>query len=457
MTTYFVGKGGNDGNTGLSWAQRFLTLNGAEDEPVASGDTVWVGPGIYREQLTCDIDGASEIAYIADVTGENTDGVGGDVIISASDGDTTATRSYGIYADTKSYRTFIGFHVVGFSNDGFNFSSCDHIVLRDCSTTGGDHTAITGFYLFDTYNTIELTRCSSISSYYGIEISGTGDQSAISFNISDCLLIGNWNSFKTTNIDSIVFQNCSIIGGATGITTSSLAGATSITVRNCVILCTFRSMSAAVAGDIASTYCLVSGNGTSNWTAGVGDVEDYVSNLQLPILIGNDTGIRFPVPLLGQLNPYAYASRRTGSNETSTDLFGISKPTTTAKSSWGAIQFQPGERETATTRGASTASIGFADAGEHQIWVPVTNASTTISVYCYREANYAGTNPRMVIKEPGQADRTTTDAAAASQWNLLTDTFTPSGDTDYVVVCLQSLNTAAAGNYASFFDDLDVS
>ena len=63
----------------------------------------------------------------------------------------------------------------------------------------------------------------------------------------------------------------------------------------------------------------------------------------------------------------------------------------------------------------------------------------------------------MVVKQPGQSDDVTTDAAAASQWNLLTTTLTPAADPPYVVVELQSLNTAAAGNYDVFFDDLVVS
>ena len=96
------------------------------------------------------------------------------------------------------------------------------------------------------------------------------------------------------------------------------------------------------------------------------------------------------------------------------------------------------------------------DAAIHQIWVPVANESTTISVYVQREANYAGTNPRLIVKQPGQADDVTTDVAAASQWNELTTTLTPAADPPYVVVELQSLNTAVAGNYDVFFDDLTV-
>ena len=75
MTTLYVGPGGNDANNGLSWANRRLTLNGVEDKPVAAGDTVYVGPGVYRETLTVDVAGSSgnPITYIGDVPLNATD------------------------------------------------------------------------------------------------------------------------------------------------------------------------------------------------------------------------------------------------------------------------------------------------------------------------------------------------------------------------------------------------
>ena len=130
--------------------------------------------------------------------------------------------------------------------------------------------------------------------------------------------------------------------------------------------------------------------------------------------------------------------------------------TTAAKNSWGPVQFHDMERDTATVRSGGTSSMKFNDAGVQQMWVPHSGAQITVSVYVQREANYAGNNPQMVIKQPGQADRTTADTGAAGAWNELTDTFTPAADPEYVVVELQSLNTAAAGNYAVYFDDLTV-
>jgi len=62
-TAHYVGSGGNDANSGLTWALRKLTLNGAEDTPLtAARHTVYVAPGTYRELLTCDLSGPTAYA-----------------------------------------------------------------------------------------------------------------------------------------------------------------------------------------------------------------------------------------------------------------------------------------------------------------------------------------------------------------------------------------------------------
>jgi hypothetical protein len=146
-----------------------------------------------------------------------------------------------------------------------------------------------------------------------------------------------------------------------------------------------------------------------------------------------------------------------GTGEPTSDLYGVTRPATSAKKSRGAVQYQPVSRETATTYDSSAASLKLSDAGEVQFKVPVTAAETTISVRVYREADYDGTAPQMVIKQPGQADQTTTDAGDAGEWNELTDTFTPAASPGYVFVVLKSNNTATSGNYDVFFDALAVS
>ena len=136
---------------------------------------------------------------------------------------------------------------------------------------------------------------------------------------------------------------------------------------------------------------------------------------------------------------------------------GLARPATASKNSWGAVQYTGAARETTTVQ-AGTQSLKLPDAGTQFLMrVPVTAVSTTISLYCYREADYTGTNPQMILRQPGQSDRTTTDAGSASAWNQLTDTFTPAASPPYVDIFVRSSNTAAATDFDVFFDSVSVS
>lgn len=466
MTDRYVGSGGNDGDSGLTWALRKLTLNGVEDTPVVAGDDIYVGPGVYREQLTVDVSGAGGniITYIADVTGENTDGVGGLVRITASDNDTTATRTICILnAGGYDYRTFRGFKFEFGTSGQVRFQTVNTVtnwILEDCifgeATDSGGYGFVT--WSITGVDDITIRRCIFFSHRLSaIYFNPSGPDAASSIDIENCIFFGDgWGeSIKIDETDGITIRNCTFHGCAEGIDVddNNTNGYTTY-VYNCYFAGTgSAALEGGVIGDITEDYnsfwnCFAKRVNTNTGA----NSQSYPMFWDFGLLFD---GIRFQKSPFAP-SDYSALTAITGTGELNTDLFGIARPATAAKNSWGAIQFHDAERETTTTRGASTASITLHDAGVHQIWVPVTNVSTTISVYVYREANYAGTNPRLVVKQPGQSDDTTTDAAAASQWNELTTTLTPAADPPYVVVELQSLNTAAAGNYDIFFDDLTV-
>lgn len=454
MATYYIDPvNGNDADDGLSWANAFLTLNGAEDEPVAAGDTVYVGPGVYRELLTCDVSGGgvgTPITYIGDVTGENTDGVGGIVRITASDDDQTATRDYCINGTLKEYRTFRGFQMdtaalYGVYDFGIYFILEDCVIIL-CYYAGMrvDGNTPTGFI---------VRRC-IFSDFYlrGIWMV-MGVEESVAGLIENCSFIAMTDAaVYVEKLDDLVVKNCMCIGVGTGVrAVAALAG--TIDVNNCIFESIGTALRAAAAGDLVEDYNTFFNNDTDRTNVNVGgNSVTYPALFRAPILLD---GYKFPW-CFGELSEWSQVRAITGTSEPSDDLFGIGRPATAAKNSWGPVQFHDMERETTTTRTGGV-SMTLHDAGLLQIWVPVTAVSTTISVYVYREANYAGTNPRLIVKQPGVADDVTTDANAASQWNLLTTTLTPAADPPYVVVELQSLNTAVALAYDVFFDDLVVS
>jgi hypothetical protein len=160
MTTRYCGLGGSDANDGLSWANRKLTLNGVEDTPVAAGDLCYIGPGVYRELLTVDVSGSvgSPITYVADVSGEHTDGIGGVVRITGSDNDTTVTRASCITGTSKDYRTFRGFVLDTTSSNIIALvTACSNWIIEDCyfgTPTGGNQISVAG-----TGTTNTIRRC----------------------------------------------------------------------------------------------------------------------------------------------------------------------------------------------------------------------------------------------------------------------------------------------------------
>lgn len=460
MTIYYVGPGGDDGNNGTTWALRKLTLNGAEDIPLSAGDTVYVGPGTYRETLTVDQSGSSgqPITYIGDVTGEHTDGVGGVVRITGSDNDQTGTRSTCIWAPgTRAYRIFRGFWLDSGTAAGFSVTGdSGSWTIEDCVFGGFEGSGVYALYLeVNTPTNWTIRRCTFIGMYGAVYFTYSSDVTASNAIVENCLFMGCIYGVYCNNVDSVLIQNCTFIGGYYGVRANSLALTTYIIVQNCIAVGLTYGLAGSAAGEIHEDYnCLsANSNNTANCTSG-GNSVAYVPHFLLPLLLSS---MLFPPPQPGALAPWSQLKAFVGADERIHDLYGVPRPATAIKNSLGPVQYQPVEREASITHNSSPASIELSDAGRVQFRIPVTNTSTIISVYVYREANYAGTLPQMVIKQPGQSDRTTTDTGLPGQWNQLSDTFTPAATPGYVIVELVSNNTAASGSYKVYFDDLAVS
>jgi hypothetical protein len=456
MTTYYVGPGGNDGSAGTSWATRKLTLNGAEDIPVTAGDTVYVGPGVYRETLTVDVNGTSGnvITYIGDVTGEHTDGIGGVVRVTGSDDDQTSTRAMCIDSNNKDYRTFRGFRFDGTSAYEVRIDhDSTHITIEDCFVEGEAYNDYGIYVTGGAASNVTIRRCVLISAGYSIYVLSGAGLTATSCVIENCLMMSGTYGVYWAGTGGWVARNCTIAGmlGA-GFRANGLGGESN-TVNNCSIFGCYNGIVASAVGEIVEDYNNFSGCLGNRSNTNVGAHSQAYMTLPLsPVLL---SGYKIPW-WFGELSEWSALRAITGASERTEDLRGQLRPTTAAKNSWGALQFHDVEHES-TTLHDGAASIKLSDAGLVQMWIPHSGEQITVSVYAYREADYAGTLPRMVIKQPGQSDRTTTDTGSASAWNLLSDTFTPASDPEYVVAELQSLNTAAAGSYAAYFDDLQVS
>lgn len=455
MTTYYVDPtNGNDADDGLSWADAFLTLNGAEDEPVAAGDTVYVAPGIYREMLTCDVAGTNgnPITYIGDVTGENTDSVGGVVRITGSDDDQAVDRNQCITAAAgKHYRTFRGFRFDGTLYAVLATDTTDWII-EDCVTSGCG----IGVWIAGTDQADWIVRRCFTNGGVGVSVTHSADVDDTGHLIENCVFLSgmNGNAFTITNVGGGTIKNCLFAFGRYAIRISSaLTEGQQWDVNNCIIHHYEKIFNATAIGEIIEDYNSIWYYVTVRVNTDTGANSNTFMTLEnLPILLDG-----FQLPWwYGELSEWSQVAAITGTGESADDLLGMARPATASKKSWGAVQFDDISRS-GTQKEAGSYSAKLADAGRMQIKVPVTAVSTTISCEVYREVNYAGTAPQMIIKQPGQSDDTTTDGAAAEQFNELTTTLTPAALPPYVIIELVSNNTAAAGDYNVYFDTLAVS
>lgn len=254
--TYYVGSGGNDGSAGTSWATRKLTLNGAEDIPVAAGDTVYVGAGVYREQLTCDVSGTAgnPITYIGDYDGSHTDGTGGVVRITGSDDDKTATRAYCLQGNVG-YRTFRGFMMDTTTGQSMLFSTATAIIIDECIFTDFVSVAVNlttpiGVTIQNCVFLATKSGTNTVLFTNGATLDDAGDV------VQNCLFVlGRGYGVRVVRVGGITVKNCTMLGGERHVDVQVVpAAGQTVTVNNCVLTTANVSLASASAGYLIEDY-----------------------------------------------------------------------------------------------------------------------------------------------------------------------------------------------------------
>ena len=279
MTVYYVGAGGNDGNSGLTWALRKLTLNGAEDVPVVAGDIVYVAPGVYRELLTVDVAGGAgnPITYIGDYRGVYTDGVGGVVRVTGSDDDQAIVRNNCITANTKDYRTFRGFMFDAGASYLISATTCDNLIIDECYFETGIIGAFALYMSNATPNEITVKNCAFIGQ--GIQFFSGAAVTAVNCSVENNIFSSYYGVY-CLSVDGVVIKNntffsCSNIG----VRANALAALASISVTNCTFYNCTTALMASVLGEIVEDYNNLYNNNTPRTNVAVGG-----NSLAYPIL-----------------------------------------------------------------------------------------------------------------------------------------------------------------------------
>lgn len=345
MTTYYVGPGGNDANAGTSWALRKLTLNGAEDIPVASGDTVYVGPGTYRELLTVDVSGASAITYIGDYTGANTDGAGGIVrITGAANETTTGTRANCITANAKNYRTFRGFLMDGGSAAqvncnaaGTNWIIDQCVIVQQASAAG-----ITFSGAAQSANAV--TNCAIVGSPSGASAAGvlfthTSGVDNSGQSVKSCLIIGHTRLLDSLRVGGITVANCTLLYPLSrGVNVSTLTAGQTVTVNNSIAIGgPSAALYANTLGEITEDYnTVIASTARTNVTAGANSVAYPPGFDMRPYFEAFNSG-NLVVPLLSLASYSGLVEYSAGTGAPTTDIRGTSVQGSLRE--WGAEEY----------------------------------------------------------------------------------------------------------------------
>ena len=341
MTLRYVGIGGNDGNSGLSWALRKLTLNGAEDTPVVAGDTVYVGAGTYREQLTCDVSGSAgnPITYIGDYSGENTDGVGGVVRITGSDDDITATRTHCITANAKNYRTFQSIKVDLSTSRAINIiGACSNTIINRvfigaCIGDGIYFLSATNFTVQNSY--IAHGQPGYTSGILIIHATGQSDSGDV---IENNIIVGSYQGIRIERVGGVTIKNCNILNSYFGVRIGvALPAGQTATVNNNVLYSLVNGLYATALDEITEDYNSFYGNVTDRTNVAIG----ANSNAYPPLFDSRwffEQAVKnrkLVTPL--DLSENSQLINVAGTSPTTTDLRGMSVQG--AQREWGALEY----------------------------------------------------------------------------------------------------------------------
>jgi hypothetical protein len=343
MTIRYVGPGGSDVNSGLTWALRKLTLNGVEDTPVVAGDTIYIGPGTYRETLTVDVSGTAGnvTTYIGDYTGANTDGIGGIVRVTGSDNDQTATRANCVVASSKNYRTFSGIVFDTCTGSLLSLTSITQTTFQNCFFM---YPAVSSNCIYCAGASQATLTISNCFIYGGpgaasINFTHTSVVDACSHSVQNCVFLCGSAAVYSVRVGGITVKNCTVYASRSSafqVATALTAGQT-MTVNNCIIQGCNVALSATVTTEFVENYNNLFANVTNRTNVDVG-----ANSLAYPPLL--DFRWFFEMVLGGgrllsifDLASFSQLLNVAGTSPTATDMRGTT--IIGAQREWGALEY----------------------------------------------------------------------------------------------------------------------
>jgi hypothetical protein len=289
MATYYVRTDGNNANagTGPGTSQAWQTLAKALGSTgIASGDTLWIAPGTYRESVTVNMTSATANTYIkGDPSASQFSGVtAGPIVWTSWTNNTTKPTTRACVLNGRDYLSFSKITFIGGDNDfgaciGAETQTSTNITLTECA-----------FYSY--YNNVRM-ECAFNTAFnwtfdrcvfhtqqnhiiaYGNR--GTGSNYSLGITIKSCIFLqGNGIKFVQTGAGTaypaggITVTNCNFFPAGNACEVSLGTSTSSATVKNCIFSSTYTNLQAGISGEITEDYNLfvLAGTLRTNVTAG---------------------------------------------------------------------------------------------------------------------------------------------------------------------------------------------
>lgn len=487
MATYYIRKTGSDSNNGTSPATAWATFGKVLQNATAvtGGDTIYVGPGVYREVISVSITSwTSEVKFIGDVDGTKTGDTPGEVRLTAylTNDKTAPSASVLLALQTRDFMTFENITFVAGANYVINANGNNalNFTFRNCLFIGQINQNLTMINgptaTFGTALNWLFERCIFIHANGGgiagftASTAASGSDYDINVVFRNCfmLCLGGGVTVSASGTDvskgnGVHLIGCTIWTGGTAINANSvnLSNTVPNKVRNCLIVgsgAAFRA--AATGGLIQENYNRVIDASTAHVNVTPGANTVFNTSYSLLAHFGQEWLWSFrPRPFLSPTaDSPLLAFGDDGVLFPTDDFLKATRPAGGASALKAVGAFERGNtfgKETSTVRTGSNA-LSITGPGYQDFELPVDNVATTVSVYVRWDATYAGTKPKLQVlngSEAGVADATDTATGSSGSWEQLELSFTP---TSKGIVTLRVLSSDTNGGGKMFVDDFAV-
>ncbi len=507
MSVYYVRKTvGSDANPGTSAGSAWETLSYAfsSTSGLIDGDIVYVGAGVYRESVLCDLaqPTTAAVSFLADVTGAYTGDAGEVRWTNFLTSDTAVPSAYPCIDLQGCPRlVFEGFHFHGGEAvallDASGSGAAPRLSVRDCVFTYQSPNTAGWCILWratpDVTNTSVIERCRffSAASSSGAVIGcllppSTTAAYDVDMTIRNCWMVagggatGGANGVTVATYASggsnypggVRVLNSTYVGRGSmmAVTSSSMTTNSSLAscCRNSLAVTPGTALSAVTSGTLLESYNrLVAGTARSNVTSGTGSVSDASHALLLHLGQEQAAGLLPRTYLTPTIDsPLLGFDNATSPTPPTVDLLNRVRPSgpgvtwTTALKAAGCLERHDfGVSETTTVDTSGVVSLKMSGPGSQEFRVPVAqDVACVLSVRVYRDGTYAGTAPQLQLlaaPELGVSAQSVTDAGSASAWNTITlSSFTPSANG---VVVVRFVSNSTTGGGVSYWDNFDAS